>query len=145
MTRKGTWFVFLLLLVGAVVLLLGGCAAQHPGLVVVNERFGYAKVLKGKSYSTLLQAVKNARIVPGVRTFADLHGEGYWGGRMYQVYLPIQEGVSIPMFTFDSSGYFVEDQSGPVPVVRALNSEAGSLVYRLLSPGEPAMRNALRI
>lgn len=115
--------------------MFGGCAAHRSAkLVVVNDRLGYAKVLSTESSSALLKAVSNAPIDPNVQSFDDFHGEGNWGGRMYRVFIRVKEDVFVPIFVFDSSGFYVEDQSGGKHVVRTLNWENGNMVDGLLSP-----------
>lgn len=122
-------------LLGAMAILFSGCATHRSAkLVIVNDRLGYAKVLSREASSTLLKAVSNAPIDPKAQSFDDFHGEGNWGGRMYRVFIRVKADVYVPKFVFDSSGFYVEDQSGSKPVVRTLNWEDGNVVDGLLSP-----------
>jgi hypothetical protein len=112
-----------------------GCASPRTKeLVVVNQRMGYVKILDYSSSEKLLAAVSRGKTDPTARSFDDLHGEGYWGGRMYDVYVPVKGTVCVLMFTFDSSGFLVEERSGRNPGVKKMGREDGSFIYRLLSP-----------
>jgi hypothetical protein len=114
---------------------LAGCvSSKTKELVVVNKRLGYVKVLDHASSHDLLAAVSRGTIDTNAKSFDDFHGEGYWGGRMYDVYAPVEGPVSVHMFTFDSSAFFVEDHSGRVPTVKKMGYDDGSAIYRLLSP-----------
>ena len=112
-----------------------GCVSSRTReLVVVNQRLGYVKVLDHASSQALLAAVSRGTIDTNTHSFDDFQGEGYWGGRMYDVYAPVKGTVSVLMFTFDSSAFFVEDHSGRIPSVRKMGYDDGSAIYRLLSP-----------
>lgn len=110
-----------------------GCASgTQMDIVVVNKRMGYAKVLGVDSALDLLNAVSRAKAKENIHSFDDFYGGDAWGGRMYDVYIPVRGNVLVQKLTFDSSGYFVEDSLEHT--VKQLSKSDASLVYRLLTP-----------
>jgi hypothetical protein len=114
--------------------LLGCASKKKMQLVIVNQRIGYVKVLESRTSAALLSAVSRAQVDTKARSFDDYHGEGNWGGRMFDVYVPVRGDVYVRMFAFDSSGYYLEDYTEKIPRVRLMGANDATVAYRLLTP-----------